>query len=105
MYMANCLPCVRFGKAPDHESVLPDLLRQDPRFSGLDLVICRNVLIYMQRPLQERVFQTFRYALRPGGFLFLGSAETTDETGVVFKVLDKRHRLYRRQKCGRRMGD
>jgi two-component system CheB/CheR fusion protein len=74
----------------------PHNLLQDPPFSRLDLILCRNVLIYLQRSLQERVFEAFHYALRPQGFLFLGSAESTDEQNGLFETVDKRHRLFRR---------
>ncbi|MFN8469125.1 MAG: CheR family methyltransferase [Caldilineaceae bacterium] len=74
----------------------PHNLLQDPPFSKLDLVICRNVLIYLQRPVQEHVFEAFHYALRPTGFLFLGSAESTYGVTELFETVDKRHRLYRR---------
>ncbi len=74
----------------------PHNLLQDPPFSRLDLVICRNVLIYLQRPVQEHVFESFYYALRPPGYLFLGSAEATDGVTELFETVDKRHRFYRR---------
>src|SRR6185295_19905595 len=51
-------------------------LTRDPPFSRLDLISCRNVLIYLGPGLQEKVFGTFHYALRPGGFLVVGPAET-----------------------------
>src|SRR6185436_14015405 len=50
-------------------------LAKDPPFSKLDLVSCRNVLIYMGPPLQKRLLSVFQYALKPGGFLFLGNSE------------------------------
>ncbi len=50
-------------------------LVKDPPFSKLDLISCRNLLIYLDTDLQERVMRTFHYALRPGGILFLGSSE------------------------------
>ncbi len=71
-----------------------DLLR-DPPFSRLDLLTCRNLLIYLERGLQERVAEVFRYALRPGGFLFLGSSESPPDHGG-FQAVDKQHRIYRR---------
>ncbi len=72
-------------------------LLQDPPFSRLDLLVCRNVLIYLQRDLQTQIFQTFAYALRPNGVLFLGNAETSDGNTELFVSLDKRHRLYQRR--------
>src|SRR6185436_10346936 len=50
-------------------------LTRDPPFSRLDLISCRNVLIYLEPRLQDKVFTTFHYALRPGGFLVVGPAE------------------------------
>jgi two-component system CheB/CheR fusion protein len=73
-------------------------LLQDPPFSKLDLVICRNLLIYLQRPVQERVYDSFYYALQPNGFLFLGSAESAEGVTKLFNTLDKQHRVYQRSK-------
>ena len=70
---------------------------KDPPFSKLDVVSFRNVLIYMERPLQRRVLQVLHYALDPGGFLLLGSSETTGGESGLFSVADKRHRLYVRK--------
>jgi len=68
-------------------------LGSDPPFSNLDLISCRNVLIYMEPALQKRVLQTFHYSLKPSGFLMLGSAESTRESDF-FNVFDKKHKLY-----------
>jgi two-component system CheB/CheR fusion protein len=70
---------------------------RDPPFSRLDLIVCRNLLIYLQRPLQEKLFEIFYYALRPGAFLFLGSSESADSMEELFQTVDKKHRLYRRR--------
>ncbi|HZY16912.1 MAG TPA: PAS domain S-box protein [Ramlibacter sp.] len=70
-----------------------DLLKDSP-FSRLDLVSCRNVLIYLAREAQQRVFQTFHFALRPQGLLFLGSSENCDDANLLFGVLDKKHRVF-----------
>lgn len=70
-----------------------DLLK-DPPFSRLDLISCRNVLIYLERELQEQVCSTFNYALNPGGFLFLGTSETAENPPGLFKVVDRSARLY-----------
>jgi two-component system, chemotaxis family, CheB/CheR fusion protein len=72
-----------------------DLLR-DPPFSRIDLVTCRNLLIYLERDLQERVLGLFRYALRSDGYLFLGSSEGVSEGMPGFRALDKKHRIYQR---------
>jgi two-component system, chemotaxis family, CheB/CheR fusion protein len=73
---------------------LHDLLK-DPPFSHLDLVSCRNVMIYLDRELQEQVCGTFHYALNPEGFLFLGAAETADNPPGFFRTLDRHARTYR----------
>lgn len=74
----------------------PHNLLQDPPFSKLDLILCRNLLIYLQRPVQSHVFDLFYYALRPDGYLFLGSAEATDGVTEHFDTMSKQHRVYRR---------
>jgi two-component system, chemotaxis family, CheB/CheR fusion protein len=71
-------------------------LLKDPPFSRLDLITCRNLLIYLRRDLQEKVFELFHYALRPGGFLLLGTSESAEEASDLFETVSKEHRLYRR---------
>ena len=71
-------------------------LISDPPFSRLDLVACRNVLIYLNRKIQQRVFATFHYALNPEGLLLLGSAEGAETVSKGFQALSKPARLYRR---------
>ena len=73
-----------------------NVLRDAP-FSRIDLVSCRNLLIYMGGRLQEQVFPLFHYALRPGGFLFLGVAETVSKHTELFAADDKKHHIYRRR--------
>src|SRR6185369_6298045 len=70
-----------------------DLLK-DPPFSRVDLISCRNVLIYLDRELQEQVISTFNYALNPGGVLLLGSTETADNPSGLFRNLDRNARIY-----------
>jgi len=70
-------------------------LARDPPFSRLDLVVCRNVLIYLDVVLQKRLISLFHYALKSRGFLMLGSAETTGPQ-AAFAVIDKKWRLYRK---------
>ncbi|HET9617051.1 MAG TPA: CheR family methyltransferase, partial [Pseudolabrys sp.] len=72
---------------------LHDLLK-DPPFSRVDLISCRNVLIYLDRELQEQVCSTFHYALNPGGFLLLGSSETADNPPGLFRSIERTARLY-----------
>lgn len=67
----------------------------DPPFSRLDLISCRNLLIYLQPEAQEQVIETFHYALQPGGVLFLGAAESAGERGLFVAVAEP-HRIYRR---------
>ena len=57
---------------------------KDPPFMRLDMVSCRNLLIYLERELQGQLLALFHYALKPGGFLFLGSAETADARPELF---------------------
>ncbi|HEY4310824.1 MAG TPA: chemotaxis protein CheB [Pirellulales bacterium] len=66
----------------------------DPPFARLDLISCRNVLIYLDAPLQMRVLPYFHYALQPSGFLLLGTAETIGTFGALFDTRDKEHRIY-----------
>ena len=72
-------------------------LVKDPPFSRIDLVCCRNLLIYFEPQLQQRVITTFHYALRPGRQLFLGPSEGVASQAHLFTPLDKRHRLYTRR--------
>ncbi len=69
----------------------------NPPFSRLDLVACRNVLIYFQRDLQQQALAVFHYALRPGGLLLLGTSESPGDGPERFGVVDKAARLYHRQ--------
>lgn len=73
-----------------------DLLKDSP-FSRLDLVTCRNLLIYLNREAQGRALDVFHFALRPGGTLFLGSSESVEDGSPLFSVLDKKHRLFRQR--------
>src|SRR5262245_51227927 len=70
-----------------------DLLK-DPPFSHVDLISCRNVLIYLDRDLQDQVCTTFHYALNPAGYLLLGSSETADHPPGLFRTIDRNARLY-----------
>ena len=73
---------------------LHNLLR-DPPFSRLDIICCRNLLIYLDRAAQAHVLEMFRIALRPGGYLFLGTSESIDAVGSLFTSIDKKNRIYR----------
>jgi len=66
----------------------------DPPFSNLDVISCRNVLIYLTPVLQKRVVPVFHYALKPHGFLLLGSSETISESSEFFALVDRKHKFY-----------
>ncbi|MFA6186753.1 MAG: chemotaxis protein CheB [Phycisphaerae bacterium] len=66
----------------------------DPPFSNLDLISCRNLLIYMQPVLQKKMFHNFHYGLRPGGFLLLGNSESASGYSNMFKTIDRRQRIF-----------
>ncbi len=68
----------------------------DPPFTRLDLVCCRNLLIYLKSELQRHILAVFHYALQPGGLLFLGTSETLGQEREHFSALDSHWRIYRR---------
>jgi two-component system, chemotaxis family, CheB/CheR fusion protein len=72
-------------------------LVRDPPFSRMDLVSCRNLLIYMNSDLQRRVIPIFHYALVPDGILLLGGSESTAQHDNLFETLDKTARIFRRR--------
>ncbi len=80
------------------ESVLfaPQNLLQDPPYSRMDLVSCRNLLIYLEPEAQDHVLSLAHFALREGGYLFLGSAESVGKRDHLFTTVSKRWRIYRR---------
>ncbi|MCB1887277.1 MAG: PAS domain-containing protein [Rhodocyclaceae bacterium] len=71
-------------------------ITRDPPFSRIDLISCRNLLIYMQSALQERVLDTLSYALRATGILFLGSSESIGKFAHLYETVDRRARIFRR---------
>jgi two-component system CheB/CheR fusion protein len=73
-----------------------DLLKDAP-FSRLDLVSCRNLLIYLNRTAQQRVLETFHFALLPHGRLFLGSSESVEDASLLFSVIDKKNRIFQQR--------
>ncbi len=73
-----------------------DVLKDSP-FSRLDLVTCRNLLIYLNREAQARVFDIFHFALLPTGRLFLGSAESVEDGSQLFNIIDKKNRIYQQR--------
>lgn len=68
---------------------------RDPPFSRLDMISCRNLMIYLDRDIQLEVLRMFHFALNPGGYLFLGSSETADACSQLFTPVDKKNRIYR----------
>ncbi|HWR90775.1 MAG TPA: chemotaxis protein CheB, partial [Desulfobacterales bacterium] len=74
----------------------PQNVIMDPPFTKLDLLVCRNLLIYLDQGMQKKLIPLFHYSLNPGGVLFLGSAETIGAFTHLFAPLGKKARLYRR---------
>ena len=72
-------------------------IAKDPPFSNLDLISCRNLLIYLGPVLQKRVVPTLHYALKPSGFLLLGGAESLGAYSEYFAPLDKKNRIYQKK--------
>ncbi len=72
-------------------------LASDPPFSKLDLISCRNVLIYAGPSLQNRILAAFQYALKPGGFLFLGKSEAISAYSSIFTPEDRNHKIFSRK--------
>ncbi|MEK7804364.1 MAG: CheR family methyltransferase, partial [Planctomycetota bacterium] len=75
----------------------PQNVIMDPPFTKLDLVSCRNVLIYMTAELQKKLLPLLHYALNPGGLLFLGVSETIGSLTDLFSTVDNKWRIYRRK--------
>lgn len=69
---------------------------KDPPFTGLDLVSCRNLMIYLEPELQSRLITTFQFALRPGGALFLSPSESIGTHSELFAPLSREWRIYRK---------
>ena len=69
-------------------------LSNDPPFSHIDIMSCRNVMIYFNQPLQRQVMLTFHYALEPGGYMLLGMSEGLRDYGEVFTPIDRKHKIY-----------
>ena len=70
---------------------------RDPPFSRLDLISCRNLLIYLKPGLQAQIIPLFHYSLRPSGYLFLGSSENVSRHNELFVSLDRKNRIFRRR--------
>jgi two-component system CheB/CheR fusion protein len=101
-----------FSRTGDHYQVKKELREtvlfavhnviRDPPFSRLDLITCRNLLIYLNRSMQDRVLEIFHFALRPNGFLFFGASESAETAAVDFGPIDKKRRIYKRRDSGGR---
>ncbi|MBI5081476.1 MAG: PAS domain-containing protein [Chloroflexi bacterium] len=78
----------------------PQNIIMDPPFTKLDLISCRNLLIYLTPELQKKLLPLFHYSLNPGGFLYLGNSETIGGFDNLFAPLDGKARLYRRIEAG-----
>ncbi len=76
---------------------------KDPPFSNLDLITCRNLLIYLGAVLQKRVIPTLHYALKPDGYLMLGGAESLGSFAEYFTPVDKKNRLFQKKKSASRL--
>jgi two-component system CheB/CheR fusion protein len=70
---------------------------RDPPFSRLDMISCRNLLIYLGSDFQGHVIPVFHFALKPSGYLFLGTSENVSQFGELFSSIDKKHRIFQRR--------
>ncbi len=75
---------------------------KDPPFSKLDLVCCRNVLIYLNSTAQERVIETFHFALKPKKYLFLGTSESVDSANDLYAILSRDHHIFQTREVSQR---
>ncbi len=80
----------------------PHNVIMDPPFTKLDIIVCRNLLIYMEQELQQKLFPLFHYSLNPGGLLFLGTAESIGSFTYLFEVVDAKARIFRKLPYGHR---
>ena len=80
-------------------------LIKDPPFTNIDLVSCRNLLIYLQPVLQKKVLDLFNFSLNPQGILLLGTSETTGDMGDFFSCVHQRHKIYQAKGKARLPGD
>ena len=75
----------------------PHNVIRDPPFSRIDLVSCRNLLIYFGLTFQSQVLPVFHFSLRPGGYLFLGTSENVGQNAELFAAIDKKNRIFQRR--------
>jgi two-component system, chemotaxis family, CheB/CheR fusion protein len=69
---------------------------KDPPYSKLDLISCRNLLIYLEPEVQQKLLSLFHFALNEGGYLFLGGSESIGQQHDLFEPISKKWRIYRR---------
>ncbi|QGG79448.1 PAS domain-containing protein [Litorivicinus lipolyticus] len=79
----------------------PQNVTKDPPFTKIDLVSCRNLLIYLQQPIQDKILSLFHFSLNKGGVMFLGPSETAGVVESEFDVVDRHWRLYRKRRDAR----
>jgi two-component system, chemotaxis family, CheB/CheR fusion protein len=77
-------------------------ITRDPPFSNLDLISCRNLLIYMDQEMQRKIIPTFHFALKPTGVLVLGSSESIGGFADLFRLMDSRNKIYLKKSVPRR---
>ena len=75
----------------------PQNVTKDPPFTKLNMIVCRNLLIYLDLPLQRKVLELFHYSLRHDGLLFLGPSETLGKSAELFKTVDSKWKIFRRK--------
>lgn len=80
----------------------PHNILRDPPFTRIDMISCRNLLIYLQPVLQKKAFSLFQFSLKPGGFLFLGTSETVGDMTEQFELLDGKWKVYRARSQSKR---
>jgi len=78
-------------------------LASDPPFSQMNVVVCRNLLIYIQPVLQKKIIPILHYALKPSGFLVLGSSESVSAFPDLFSIIDKKHKIYGKKAVASRL--
>jgi two-component system CheB/CheR fusion protein len=79
----------------------PHDLIKDPPFTKLDILTCRNMLIYMEPPLQKKIMALFNYSLKPGGIMILGTAETLGQNNTDFDVIDSKLKFFKKTKSSK----
>ncbi len=79
----------------------PHDLIKDPPFTKLDLLTCRNMLIYMEPPLQKKLMALFNYSLKPDGIMLLGTAETLGQNNTDFEIIDSRLKFFKKTKTSK----